>query len=348
MKKLHIKTSKKYPILIGSGVIGQIEPNCEHVVIISDRKVAKLYAVKLQNILKRKVKKVDLLTFPAGEKSKNIINYESLQNSLLKLGADTETVLLALGGGVVGDMTGFVAATYMRGIRFIQVPTTLLAAVDSSIGGKTGVDLAVAKNVIGAFWHPEAVYIDLEFLESLPIRQFSSGLAEIIKAAIIADAKLFNLLEKISFENLRTDKKLLEKVIYRSIKVKQKLVEKDERDTGQRHLLNFGHTIGHALEAQVGYGKISHGEAVAVGMFQELNLTKNSKELSLRLLALLESFRLPNLISKDISIEELLRSIRHDKKKKDVAIDLILIPRLGQAKIKSFKISKSLIKKLMT
>jgi 3-dehydroquinate synthase len=214
------------------------------------------------------------LMVPAGEEQKRLGTVERLVEELAGLGADRDSVLVALGGGVIGDMTGFVAAMYMRGIRYVGVPTTLLAQVDSSLGGKTGVNLAAGKNLVGAFHHPLAVYADVAALETLPAEELRAGLQEAVKAGIIRDAELFEFLETQSAAVLAGDRAALKRVVVDSVRVKAQVVSADEREGGLRMILNLGHTLGHAIEAATGYKQLLHGEAVAWGMLAAVAIAK--------------------------------------------------------------------------
>ena len=220
------------------------------------------------------------LMVPAGEEHKRLATVERLTEELAQLGADRDSVLIAFGGGVIGDMTGFVAAMYMRGIRYVGVPTTLLAQVDSSLGGKTGVNLAAGKNLVGAFHHPLAVYADTAVLGTLPVAELRAGLQESVKAGIIRDRALFDLLERESAAVLAGDGEALTRVVIASVKVKADVVSADERETGVRMILNLGHTLGHAIEAATGYTQLLHGEAVAWGMIAAIGIAARRRRVS--------------------------------------------------------------------
>jgi len=233
--------------------------------IITDTIVEKLFAKKLQNALKRKGIKSEIFAIKKGELSKNLQTIESVATRMIEKGIDRHDAVIALGGGVVGDIAGFIAAIYMRGIPYIQVPTTILAMVDSAIGGKTGVDLPVGKNLIGTITQPKAVFIDISFLKGLPDKQVKSGLGEIIKYGVIKSKRLFKYIEKNLDLILKKDEEALTHIIKESIRIKTKVVEKDEREGNVRMILNYGHTYGHALERLSGY-KLLHGYAISVGM----------------------------------------------------------------------------------
>lgn len=251
---------------------------------------------------------------------------------LLALGADRDCGLIALGGGVVGDLTGFVASTFMRGLPLVQIPTTLVAQVDSSIGGKTAVDLPMGKNLIGTFWQPRMVFIDLSFLETLPSREYANGLAEIAKYGIVDDVQLFRELQDKAGRLLGKDMELLESVVAWSCRIKKAMVEMDETDKGVRRFLNFGHTVGHALEAESGYA-ISHGEAVSIGMAAAVTLSRRMNYLPApeeeSILALIRSLGLPHRIPTGLSTASILSRLRVDKKKSGDRVNFILLKSLG-------------------
>jgi 3-dehydroquinate synthase len=269
------------------------------------------------------------------ESAKNLRTMEILARSLVKSGADRKSLIVAVGGGVVGDVAGFAAATYLRGIALVQVPTTLVAQVDSSIGGKTGVNLPEGKNLVGSFYPPQLVLTDPEVLRSLPDREFRSGLAEIIKHGIIADAQMFAFLEKNIEEILRRDRTVLDYLIPRNVKIKARVVSRDERESGLREILNFGHTFAHALESVTKYRCYQHGEAVAWGMIaasflgHELGLT-SAADVS-RIVALIRS-RGPLPPWPHVPPASLLNAMHSDKKARSGILRFVLSPRIGQAR----------------
>lgn len=262
---------RSYPILIKEGLLGTIGADlvgrnfAKRYIIIADDHVAELFAAQLQQSFAAVGIECDLITFPRGEASKHLGTVASLASSLAKLGVDRKDALIALGGGVTGDITGFVAASYMRGIPFIQIPTTLLAQVDSSVGGKTGVDIPEGKNLVGAFYQPKCVYIDPAVLKKLPVSELLNGLAEVIKYGVIWDATFFTYLQENLAAIMALDPLALENVIGRCCSIKAEVVAADERESDLRRILNYGHTIGHAVEAASGYS-LDHGLAVAIGM----------------------------------------------------------------------------------
>jgi 3-dehydroquinate synthase len=272
-----------------------------------------------------------LATVPPGEESKSLDQAAQLCRELVRAGLDRGSGLLALGGGVVGDLAGFVAATLFRSIAFVNLPTTLLAQVDSSVGGKTGVNLPEGKNLVGTFYQPRLVLADVGTLQTLPDREFRSGLAEVVKHAMIADANLFQMLESDAARILARDKAVLETIVARNCAIKARVVEQDEREAGLRTVLNFGHTVGHAVEAARGYGAVTHGEAVAFGMVvaAELSVRRGlcPVEDARRLEALLRRF---GLIPASLPSPELLEKyIVRDKKMRDGVLQFVLTPGVG-------------------
>lgn len=263
---------RSYPILISPGCLANLGDLLKEIgpatkmLVVSDDHVAALYGEQVLSILKKAGFCAELFCIRPGEASKVIEVAMSVYTKAIEWGMDRQSSFLALGGGVVGDLTGFVAATYLRGVSFIQVPTSLLAQVDSSVGGKVAVDHPLGKNLIGAFYQPQAVIIDPEILQTLTEREYSAGLAEVIKYGAIADKEFFNYLLAVRDQILHRDPQVLGEVIRRSCQIKADVVQKDEKDNSLRMILNFGHTIAHALEAGFGYDRYNHGEAVAIGM----------------------------------------------------------------------------------
>ncbi|MBI1976406.1 MAG: 3-dehydroquinate synthase, partial [Candidatus Omnitrophica bacterium] len=268
---------RSYPILIGTGLLSQtgellrrrIHLNADNAVIITTAKIRRLFGGTLSRSLEQVRITPHFITVPDTEKSKSLIQYSKIMNQLTRFSRGGRPfLLLNLGGGVVGDLGGFAAATFKRGIPYVQIPTTLLAQVDSAIGGKTGIDLAVAKNMVGAVWQPAAVISDVGTLRTLPSREFFAGMAEVIKYGVIADKKLIRFLERTGSRELQRDEKTLRYIVSVCARWKAKFVEQDERDkTGKRALLNFGHTVGHAVESAAGYSnRYKHGEAISIGM----------------------------------------------------------------------------------
>ena len=286
MKEITVKITedKEYKICIKKGILinlGQhLSKTIENkgIIIITNSLVNCLYGVKLLSFLKRggfNLNLIDLIEIPDGEKYKSLSTAKYLYDELLKRKVDRTTTLIALGGGVIGDLTGFVAATYMRGLPLVHIPTTLLAQVDSSIGGKVAVDHPLAKNIIGSFYQPKAVYIDPDVLQTLSDKDIKNGIAEAIKIAVIKSPAFFKWLEKNMNQLLKKHKDLLCELVKEAISLKVDIVLKDPRESGLRKVLNFGHSIGHALEVRAGYQDLSHGEAVALGMLIETKIARN-------------------------------------------------------------------------
>ena len=330
MKAVTVSASKTYPIYIGSGLlkksgehIAQL-PGIRRICIVSDSNVFPLYGALLTENLEQSGFQLCSYVFPAGEERKNSHTYLELLNFLAQNQLTRSDCILALGGGVVGDLAGFSAATYLRGVRYIQIPTTVLAAVDSSVGGKTAIDLPAGKNLAGAFWQPSLVLCDTDTLSSLPVEIFADGCAEVIKYAVLYDPELFALLEK---DGLCFDR---ETIIARCIDWKRRAVELDEFDTGERMKLNLGHTIGHAIEKCSNFS-ISHGQAVAIGMAIAARGTDciDTK----RIERLLTQFALP--IHCSYHAEDLLQKARSDKKRSADTINLIIPKMIGHCEIVS-------------
>ena len=304
--------------------------------IITDTIVEKLFTKKLQNALKRNGIKSEIFTIKKGETSKTLKTVEEVAIKMIEKGIDRHDAVIAVGGGVVGDIAGFIAAIYMRGIPYIQVPTTILAMVDSSIGGKTGVDLPVGKNLIGTITQPKAVFIDTTYLKGLPDKQVKSGLAEIIKYGVIKSKKLFKYIEKNLDLILKKDEETLTYIIKESVRIKTKIVEKDEKEGNLRMILNYGHTYGHALERLSGY-KLLHGYAVSIGM---VIMNKIAVEKGLlkqkhadRIKTLLNNAGLPITTIKTPTKKQLLG----DKKKQGDYISFVLPTKIGKAVIQPEK-----------
>jgi len=300
--------------------------------VVSDETVAALHGGRVLEALAGAGLAAECLTIPPGEGAKTVATCLGLAERLLEKGADRASGLIALGGGVTGDVTGFLASIYMRGIPFVQVPTTLLAQVDSSIGGKTGVDTGEGKNLLGTFHQPKAVFIDLGFLEILPPREFTSGLAEIVKYGIIEDPELLAVLEDNAAALQGRDPAILERVVSSSCRIKKGIVEIDETEKGLRRILNFGHTVGHAVEAESGYA-ISHGEAVAMGMAAAAAISERLRYLGAedrdRIERALERLGLPRRIPRDLDAGRLLARMEKDKKKQGGRIHFVLLKKPG-------------------
>jgi 3-dehydroquinate synthase len=344
MSNVHVNLGpRSYDIEIGSGNLGGAARLCDaheddaHAVIITDSNVDALYSDTVADPLQEAGAQVDILSVEAGEQSKSPEVAEELWEQLLDQGADRKTVIVALGGGVVGDLAGFVAATFGRGLRFVQIPTTLLAQVDSSVGGKVGINLPGGKNMVGAFWQPRGVLIDVAVLETLPDREYRAGLAEVAKYGVIQDAEFFAYLEA----NIRPindrDADVLTRVVERCCRLKADVVEQDEREeTGLRSILNYGHTFCHALEAATGYEQLLHGEGVAIGMMCAARLAQRLGRVDAafvdRQRALLEAFMLP-LDVPNVDHEELIELMYRDKKTERGRLRFVLPSRLGHVEL---------------
>ena len=332
--------SRSYAIKIGPALLKNLGHECarlkpgERCAIITDKNAGKFFARTVFDSLVRAGFSPVLVTIPAGETAKNLRTVEACYNQLAAHRLERESFVVALGGGVVGDLAGFVAASYLRGIPFVQVPTTLLAQVDSSVGGKTGVNLRAGKNLVGAFYQPRLVVCDLDTLKTLPEREFRAGLAEVIKYGIIFDAALFARIEKELPEILKRNQKILAPIVARCCEIKARVVSQDETESGLRAILNFGHTIGHAIENGLGYGKFLHGEAIAIGQAAEARLSQKILKLperdSERIENLFERAGLPTRIKLNSSQRgKFFDAMRLDKKARDGEIRFVLARRIG-------------------
>lgn len=326
---------RSYPIFIDHGTLGtdcglaayMPGPDC---LVVSNETVAPLYLDALRASLAGAT--VRDFCLPDGEAHKTLASAESILDALAECGAGRDTTVIALGGGVVGDIAGYAAASYMRGVAFIQVPTTLLAQVDSSVGGKTGVNHPRGKNLIGAFHQPRLVLIDTATLSSLPDRELRAGLAEVIKHAVIADAAFFSWLEDNILKLLARDDKALRHAIGRCCEIKAAIVAEDEREHGRRALLNFGHTFGHAIENSLGYGEWLHGEAVAAGMLMAAELSGIDADQKTRLENLVAAAGLPTA-PPPLGADVLHRAMGMDKKVQAKKLRFILLDHIGSARV---------------
>lgn len=329
-----------YDICIGSDIGEEIRDFVARsdfsgrAMIITDSHVGPLYGERLSRLLGEAGMEVFTVTVPAGESSKSLSRAEKIYTRCIESGLDRKSPVFALGGGVVGDLAGFVAATYMRGVPFVQVPTSLLAQVDSGVGGKVAVNHALGKNLIGAFYQPRAVFMDLQLLKTLPPREISAGLGEVVKYGLIYDADFFAFLERQAGKILQLDTESLTHIIARSCEIKAAVVSRDEREAGLRRILNFGHTIGHAIEKETGYQQYNHGEAVAIGMM-------GATELSIKM-GLLEAAALPRvkqlLVNLNLPVkapecgtEAMYLDILHDKKTVNGIVSWVLLEDIGRA-----------------
>lgn len=344
MQKIRVELAERsYNIVIDSGIMNGIGRALERfefsrrLALVSNPTVYGLYGSAVAESIKSSGFDLVEVIVPDGEGYKNLLWVQNIYEELLKAKLDRKSALIALGGGVIGDITGFAASTYMRGIDFVQVPTTLLAQVDSSVGGKTGVNHALGKNMIGTFWQPRLVWVDIATLQTLPRREFLSGLAEVIKYGVIWDAGLFSFLEAERDKVLRLDKASLAYLISRSCEIKSEVVSKDERESGLRAILNYGHTIGHAVETATGYTRFLHGEAVAIGMCAEAALSQMlgfiDREQVERIGALVSSYGLPVKVPGDTDMGGLLESMTLDKKAVSGELKFILPEKIGTVKI---------------
>ena len=332
---------RSYNILIGEGLLARAVEHLRplklsrHGVIITDTNVERLYAGALCDALSKGGFSVKVLSVPAGEVSKSLRQANRLFEKLPMLGLDRRSFVIALGGGVVGDLAGFVAASYLRGVALVQMPTSLLAQVDSSVGGKVGVNLPQGKNLVGAFYQPRVVLADTAALQTLPTRELRSGFAEVIKHGAIRDPKFFAWLEREYQRVLALDPEAVAHVVRRCCEIKSEVVSADEKESGLRAILNFGHTVGHAMETLSDYIGLLHGEAISMGMCCGARLSVKRAGLSeveaKRLSALLAASGLPTRLGKSFKPGELLESARLDKKALNGRLRFVLLKRLGKA-----------------
>jgi 3-dehydroquinate synthase len=333
---------RSYDILIGPGLLATAEawqglPRSAAALVVTNVTVAPLYAARLRAALAPHYRSVHEVVLPDGEEHKDWPTLNRIFDALLSRGCDRKTVVFALGGGVVGDMAGFAAASYMRGVPFVQVPTTLLAQVDSSVGGKTAINHPQGKNMIGAFYQPARVVCDLDTLRTLPPRELSAGLAEVIKYGPIADMAFFDWIESNIDALMQRDAGALAHAVRRSCEIKAEVVGQDEREAGLRAILNFGHTFGHAIEAGLGYGQWLHGEAVGCGMVMAMQLSRRlglvDEAFAQRVTALLARAGLP-ITGPALGAERYLELMRVDKKAEGGEIRFVVIEKPGQAGVR--------------
>ncbi|MFQ5676437.1 MAG: 3-dehydroquinate synthase [bacterium] len=343
MNRLKVDLGKNsYPIFIGNGILQNLGEMlklynfADHAVVVTDSNVKKQYGDVLAKTLENAVDSVDVIDVLPGEKSKTLRTIDRIITRMLEFGCDRNSVVLACGGGVVGDIAGFAASIFKRGVACVQVPTTLLAQVDSAIGGKTGVNHALGKNLLGTFHQPKMVWSDLAVLQTLPKREVICGLAEIIKYGVIGDMALFESVEQNLERIIGLDLELLQTIVTRCSEIKADVVAKDEKESGLRMSLNFGHTIGHALEAQIGYKKISHGEAVLLGMQAESRMAVElqilAKEEFERISVLVSGFGLGAIFS-SIDIRALDQFMKVDKKATGGKLKFVLPRKIGEVDI---------------
>lgn len=333
---------RSYPIFIGPGILRNapeylraLQPS--QVVLVTHPRLAEWYAEPLRSVLEQKGVSVHLLTVPPGERTKRWEVAGRLLRQMAQRALDRRCIVVALGGGVIGDLAGFVAACYLRGVRTVQIPTTLLAQVDSSVGGKTAVNLPEGKNLVGAFHQPSLVLIDTDTLRTLPRRQFRTGLAEVLKYGIIADETLWQVVNTEAGNLRKGYSPRLAEMIYRCCEIKANIVSEDETEQGIRAILNFGHTVAHALEAVAGYRRLLHGEAVSIGMVsaalvgEVLGVTPVG--IADEIASALRALGLPIALPHDVEFESLLNVMARDKKARDGQVRFVLIERIGQARL---------------
>jgi 3-dehydroquinate synthase len=334
--------SRSYRIVVASGALQSVGQRLRELrlgsraALVSDGAIMRLYGKTVVTSLEAEGFTVTTIEVPEGEAAKTLAVAEHCWDRLLTAGLDRTSTVMALGGGAVGDVAGFAAATYMRGINFVQLPTTVLAQVDASIGGKTAIDHPLGKNMIGAFHQPRLVVVDPAVARTLPEREFRSGLAEIVKHGIVLDADYFAELERDLAPLAARDLGVLERIIGGSCRLKASVVERDEREAELRHVLNYGHTIGHALEAATGYARYAHGEAVSLGIVAEARLARRlgiaDDETTARQERMLETLGLP-VRAPSIDVEPIVSAMARDKKAKDGRVPFVLAPRIGAFRI---------------
>lgn len=351
MEKVKVDLGERsYNIIIDRGILSEIGKELlpfnfsPKIVVISNPTVFNLYGnIVIDSLIKAGFESSSIL-IPDGEEYKDYFWAYHILSELLSRGIDRNSCLIALGGGVIGDITGFTASIYMRGIHFIQLPTTLLSQVDSSVGGKTGVNHPLGKNMIGTFYQPRLVWIDADTLKTLPERELLCGISETIKYGIIWDEKLFEFMEENRHEILKLADKAIEHIIKRSCEIKAEVVSKDERESGLRAILNYGHTVGHAVETETGYRRYLHGEAVAMGMHLEAVLSEKigllDKQQCLRIKSMIDSYSLPSELPTDMNISRLIAHMKFDKKVEARQIKFILPERIGKVIIKKGNIKE--------
>jgi 3-dehydroquinate synthase len=341
VRAIQVKTaSAEYPVYVGYNLATHFESHLRKIKLAPQQRIFILTSPEIWALWGRQLlenfpaaHQPSVLFLPAGETHKRMSEVERLSTELALMGADRSSLLIAFGGGIIGDVGGFLAAIYMRGIDYIQIPTTLLAQVDSSVGGKTGVNLSVGKNLVGSFHHPRAVFADVALLETLPVRELRAGLFESIKAGIVRDAGLFRFLERERESILACDPAALKRVIGASVRMKAEVVGIDERESGVRMILNFGHTIGHAIEAATGYKKLLHGEAIAWGMLAALHISRMRAMVpekdAMRIEETIQAYGpLPRFRAR---VRGLLAAAGHDKKNKGETRRFVLCQGIGRA-----------------
>ena len=339
MRKVRVELGdNSYDITIGMNLHEEIKNFIRNAnfskkaMLITDTNVKKIFADSISSLLEASGLDINIVTIPAGEMSKSLKEAEKIYTAAIQFGLDRKSAIFALGGGVVGDLAGFIAATYLRGVPFVQIPTTLLAQVDSSVGGKVAVNHQLGKNLIGAFYQPKAVFIDISMLNTLPSREIASGLGEIVKYGVIKDADLFKYLEDNSHKILALEPSIIEHVIARSCEIKAEVVAADEKESSLRRILNFGHTMAHAIEEATGYNRYTHGEAVAVGMIGAAHISqalgKVDQSQIKRLEALVNKLGMVSRV-KNCNVDEMFKAIFRDKKTINGQIHWVLMDSIG-------------------
>jgi len=331
-------SERGYVVQVGSGllagagaVVRAVLPGTRAVAVVTDATVGPLYAETVAGSLRAAGFEPSVITVPAGEPSKSMTQAEDVCRQMIRAGLDRSSALVALGGGVIGDLAGFCAAIFFRGIPYVQIPTTVVSLVDSSVGGKTGVNTPEGKNLLGCFHQPRLVLADVDTLASLPPREYNEGFAEIIKHAAIRDAAMLPMIERVLH-----DRSTMAELVARNVAIKAAIVAADEHETtGLRALLNFGHTIGHGIEATAGYGRLLHGEAISLGLIAALRLSETIAGLdpaaSDQIIALLRRFDLPQHLTQDITTADVMEKLARDKKFKAGAVRFVLLRALGDA-----------------
>ena len=353
MNKIELNINNKHPIIIDNMIIKDLDKylsmslSSNKVILITQNSIYKFYKTKFKILFT--LYDFNIIFLEENENSKSFFEYKKVIKKLVEFQCNRKTTLIAFGGGVVGDLTGFVASTYMRGIDFIQIPTTLLAMIDSSVGGKTGINLQEGKNLIGTFYQPKLILVDPTLIQTLPQQEIISALGEIIKYGLISNIKflkyLFKNIDKILMNN---DSLFLEQIILECIQIKVNIVEKDEKEKGSRQILNFGHTLAHALENKIGYGKISHGQAVSYGIVTAAYLSMKYNKLSIDeyefICSCIKKLSLP--LIKNINIQSLIELMKNDKKNNNDDINFVLLEKIGKPVINNF-FKKSQIKEAL-
>ena len=356
MRKVRVDLGEQsYDIVIGYDIASEIvnfvkgAGYSQKALLITDTNVGPLYGKQVQKLLAEAGLQADVFQIPAGESSKNLTVANEVFTRAIELGLDRKSPIFALGGGVVGDLAGFVAATYMRGVPFVQLPTSLLAQVDSSVGGKVAVNHELGKNLIGAFYQPQAVFMELNYMKTLPQREIYTGLGEIIKYGIIYDEAFFHFLEENKEKVLALEPEALVHIIACSCEIKAAVVSQDEKEAGLRRILNFGHTIAHAIEKETGYVRYNHGEAVATGMIGAAHI---SRQLGLigedefkRVQDLTAAYNLP-LQAHGVTVEAMYGDIFHDKKTIGGKVTWVLMERIGQVSCRN-DVPEAMVKEAM-